>query len=59
MTEPTDKAIVESINSIAHMMGMKTIAEFVENDEIRSILSDIGVDYVQGYGVHKPEACES
>jgi EAL domain-containing protein (putative c-di-GMP-specific phosphodiesterase class I) len=38
-------------------MNMKTIAEFVENAEIEALLSDIGVDYVQGYGVHMPELC--
>ena len=56
-TEPTDKAIVESINAIAHMMGMKTIAEFVENDEIADILKEMGVDYIQGYAIGKPVNC--
>ncbi len=32
-------------------MGMETIAEFVENDEILSVLQEIGVDYAQGYGI--------
>lgn len=50
-----DAAMVKSINEIGHLMGMKTIAEFVENDKIKSIVSDIGVDYVQGYGIHKPQ----
>lgn len=57
LTEPVDKAIIESIHGIAQMLGMKTIAEFVENNEIREALADIGVDYVQGYGVGKPEPC--
>jgi EAL domain-containing protein (putative c-di-GMP-specific phosphodiesterase class I) len=35
-------------------MGMKTIAEFVENDEILAKLREIGIDYAQGYGVGKP-----
>lgn len=55
LTEPVDRAIVESIHDIAQMLGMKTIAEFVENDEIKQALADIGVDYVQGYGIGKPE----
>ena len=50
-----DYAMVKSINEIGHVMGKKTIAEFVENDEIRDKLIDIGVDYVQGYGIGKPE----
>lgn len=46
--------MVTSINHIGHVMGLKTIAEFVENDEISSLLEDIGVDYIQGYFVDKP-----
>ncbi len=57
VTEPTDRAIVESINSIAHIMGMKTIAEFVENDQIKDVLKSIGIDYVQGYGIGRPVDC--
>lgn len=50
-----DRAMVESINNVGHVMGIHTIAEFAENDEIIDILKEIGVDYVQGYGVAKPE----
>ena len=49
-----DLEMVKSINNIGHVMGMKTIAEFVENDEILNKLEVIGVDYAQGYGVGKP-----
>lgn len=51
---PGDYAVVRSINEIGHYMGKKTIAEFVENDEILAQLKEIGVDYAQGYGIHKP-----
>ncbi|WP_354624045.1 EAL domain-containing protein [Psychromonas sp. MME2] len=57
VTEKTDLAIVRSINDIAHMMNIKTIAEFVENQEICDLLEEIGVDYVQGYGIEKPVKC--
>lgn len=50
-----DQEMVRSITGIAKAMGKKTIAEFVENDEIKVILDDIGVDYVQGYGIAKPQ----
>ncbi|NOT12112.1 MAG: EAL domain-containing protein [Methylococcaceae bacterium] len=50
-----DRAMVESINQIGQVMGLKTIAEFVENDAILSELKKIGVDYAQGYGIGKPE----
>jgi len=53
--DPIDRAMVKSINEIGHVMGMKTIAEFVENDEIKGMLREIGVDYAQGYGIGKPQ----
>ena len=52
--DPIDHAMVKSINEIGHVMGMQTIAEFVENDEIKGMLREIGVNYAQGYGVGKP-----
>jgi diguanylate cyclase (GGDEF)-like protein/PAS domain S-box-containing protein len=52
--DPIDSAIVKAINEVGHMMGLKTIAEFVENDEIKAILQKIGVDYVQGSGIASP-----
>ena len=53
--DPIDHAMVEAINQIGHVMGIQTIAEFVENEEILECLRAVGVDYVQGYGVHCPE----
>jgi len=54
--DPLDCAMVRSINEIAHIMNIKTIAEFIENEDTASLLTDIGVDYGQGYslGVPKP-----
>jgi diguanylate cyclase (GGDEF)-like protein len=49
-----DHAMVKSINEIGQIMGMKTIAEFVECDEIKELLRDIGVNYAQGFGISKP-----
>ena len=46
--------MVEAINNIGHVMGIRTVAEFVENGEISAILLAIGVDYAQGYGIAKP-----
>ena len=53
--DDVSRAMVEMITRIAHIMGMKTIAEFVENDEIISVLKEIGVDYGQGYGIDTPK----
>lgn len=58
MADPIDHAMVESINHIGHVMGIKTIAEFVENDAILESLRDIGVDFAQGFGVGKPQPWE-
>ena len=55
LEQDIDAAMVEAINSIGHVMGLKTVAEFVENNMIQNALTEIGVDYLQGYGLHKPE----
>lgn len=52
--DPIDHAMVKSINEIGHIMNMKTLAEFVENDAIKDMLIEIGVNYAQGYGINKP-----
>ena len=46
--------MVGSIHQLATLMGIRTIAEFVENDGILHALADIGIDYAQGYGIAKP-----
>lgn len=51
-------AMVKSINEIAHVIGKKTIAKFVENEAIMKSLLNLGVDYVQGYGSDKPSYLE-
>ncbi len=53
-TSHIDYAMVKSINEVGQVMGMKTIAEFVENDAILAKLREIGIDFAQGYGVGKP-----
>jgi len=52
--EPVDEAMVESINRIAHTLGIKTIAEYVENDELLERLRELGTDYAQGYAIARP-----
>jgi diguanylate cyclase (GGDEF)-like protein len=51
---PTDVVMVNSMNEIAHSLELETIAEYVENMTIHAILKEIGVDYAQGWGIHKP-----
>jgi len=55
--DPTDLAMVRSINEIGHTMGKRTIAEFVENAAILRKLKmpEIAVDYAQGYHIAVPK----
>ena len=50
-----DLCMVEAIHRIAQEMGIATIAEYVENDEILEKLVALGINYAQGYGIHRPE----
>ena len=50
----SDLAIVKSMTDIAHTLGMKVVAEWVETPQILEKLIELGVDYAQGYIVHKP-----
>jgi len=52
--DTSDVAMVNSINQVAHAMGIETIAEYVENDAIRATLVKLGVDYAQGYAIAVP-----
>ncbi|MEK6772118.1 MAG: EAL domain-containing protein [Pseudomonadota bacterium] len=54
LTNPVDQAMVESIIHIARVLGKKTIAEFVQNQETIATLERAGVDYVQGFHVGRP-----
>ena len=54
LNSPTDEAIVRAIHDITRSMGIKTVAESVENDSTLAALRKMGVDYVQGYGIARP-----
>ena len=58
LSDPVDQVMVTAINQIGQVMGIKTIAEFVENEDILNLLKTIQVDFAQGYGIHIPEALE-
>ena len=53
--DAADFAMVEAINRVGRVLGLKTIAEFVETEASLQQLRDIGVDYAQGYAIHRPE----
>jgi len=50
-----DKELVKALSDIAHLMGKKTIAQCVEDQATAHVLSTIGIDYVQGYWVGRPQ----
>lgn len=52
--DPVAHAMVQSINTVGHVMGIKTIAEYVENDAILAKLDEMGVDYAQGWAIGMP-----
>jgi EAL domain-containing protein (putative c-di-GMP-specific phosphodiesterase class I)/GGDEF domain-containing protein len=54
-----DYQIVASICQLARMKKMQVVAEFVENDEIRDAAISLGIDYLQGYGIGKPDLLEN
>ena len=49
-----DFSIVKAVNEVAHVLGIRTIAEYVENQEILDKLKSVNVDYAQGYLIDKP-----
>ena len=49
-----DREIVRATCAVARNMGLKTVAEFVENESIAKLLKTLGVDYGQGFGLGKP-----
>lgn len=54
-SDPIDKEMVRSINDIGHILGKKTVAEFCEDQACFDTLKRLGVDYVQGYYIGKPQ----
>ena len=53
-----DRVFTKSIIDVAHAIGIQTVAEFVENDLIMEAVKDLGIDYMQGFGIHRPEEIE-
>lgn len=56
--DPVRRAIVSAIRQVAQAVGVRTIGEFVEDAHTRTVLAELGVDYVQGYHVGRPAPWE-
>ena len=57
-SSPLSMAVIRSITDIAHVLDKQTIAEHTENEAILASLRELGVDFAQGYGIHRPEPIE-
>ena len=54
VADPVSESMVAAINQVGQAMQLETVAEYVENDEIKQLLNTIGVDYGQGFGIGRP-----
>jgi PAS domain S-box-containing protein len=54
LRDPVNLAKLTAIDSVAKKIGVKTIAELVEDDETIAKLREIGIDYAQGFGISRP-----
>ncbi len=53
--DPVDFALVEAVQRIGDVLGFQTVAEWVENPQVLDALTRIGVDFAQGFHIHRPE----
>lgn len=56
--DPFNQLTVQSINQLAHYLGLQTVAEYVETEEIGEMIRKIGIDYAQGYAYGLPQPIE-
>jgi diguanylate cyclase (GGDEF)-like protein/PAS domain S-box-containing protein len=55
-SNPVHRAMVEAIHKVGRVIGIQTIAEFVEDSETLDVINNIGIDYAQGYAVGRERA---
>ncbi len=48
------EVMLGSILDLSRLLNMRSIAEWVEDDATREVLAELGVNYLQGYGLHRP-----
>ncbi len=58
-SDPVAAALVESVNHVGHVVGARTIAECVEDEATRDRLAEMGVDFVQGFGISMPRPLDA
>lgn len=57
--DPLDEVAVRSFVEVARVLGVRTIAEFVDRPEVLARVRQMGVDHAQGYLLHRPEPLEA
>ncbi len=57
-SDPLDLAAVRCFTEVAGVVGIRTVAEFVEDPAVLETLTRLGVDYAQGFLLHEPEPIE-
>jgi diguanylate cyclase len=55
VSDAMDETTVRCFSDVAKLLNIKTVAEFVDTDEVLLRLRDIGIDYAQGFLLHRPE----
>jgi diguanylate cyclase (GGDEF)-like protein len=56
--DPFNRTLVSNINDIGHLLGTETVAECAEDAETIGVLTELGVDYAQGFGIAPPRPIE-
>jgi diguanylate cyclase (GGDEF)-like protein len=57
--DPIAASMVVAVQQVAHVMNLKTVAEFVETDAIRAMVKKMGVSFAQGYAIGRPQPLKS
>jgi len=54
VSDPLDEAAVRCFADVARVVGVQTVAEFVDQANVLKRLGELGIDFAQGYLLHKP-----
>ncbi len=59
LTDPLDDATVRCFVDVARVVGVKTVAEFVDNEDVLERVRELGIDFAQGFHLHRPEPLDT
>jgi EAL domain-containing protein (putative c-di-GMP-specific phosphodiesterase class I) len=54
--DPVNRAMVEAIHKVGQVIGVQTVAEYVEDERTLAVVREIGIDFAQGYAIGQPRA---